>query len=708
MSQLAMDWVLEVSNWTLLGVALAAGMSAWFLYRIYHSEAGLKQSGRWALGLIRFIVLAAIGVLLLKPLLRQTTEEIERPIGVVLMDDSRSMTMSADSTELAANLREWTSGMRSALADAGLEAAIYRFSGDLVAEADDLTWTGERTDLGGALSAIKDRYAHRNIKGIVLVSDGRINRGVDPEYEAPGLGNIPLWTIGVGDTTDRADRWIAEVACNRVAYLGNAFPMEALVRFRGPVPEPLAVRVSQGDRLVAQERWVPNSTDDIQRFTWLLEATDLGTQRYDVSVSVGNDELLTQNNRAAVYVDVLEKQKTIAIAAHAPHPDLGHAIATLVAQEAYDVRVHYERLPHADWSDDLKAADALIVHDLEADSDWIQDILSSEAPVWWMATGSPSLAAFSSLQLGASFSSKGLTHRVYGAPTEGFTFFQWPADAARAFRSPPALLAPLGEWNLSPAWNPALQVTLGGLITKEPLLAFRTVSGERRWAISTGSGWWRWRMEEGITQPDAPVLSAWVTSTIQYLTSRSDVRRFRVNAPNRCASDDSFLMRAEIYDGALNPLSGANIQLYLTTPEGKELKGAFVESGNRYRLDWGKLAPGTYAWRAETLLEGELQSTTGEVVIESTSIEWTADRADHGLLLRLAERTGGQFIGTLSDDPSASPQSVVDRMVEAKGAQPVLFEEIKLQDAVELPSILVLLVILLSLEWIFRRRTIGY
>ena len=46
------------------------------------------------------------------------------------------------------------------------------------------TWDpqGKRTNLGGALQTMQDRYVHRNVPAMVLVTDGRANRGPNPEF----------------------------------------------------------------------------------------------------------------------------------------------------------------------------------------------------------------------------------------------------------------------------------------------------------------------------------------------------------------------------------------------------------------------------------------------------------------------------------------------------------------------------------------------
>lgn len=699
--------VWEASAWEVAGVLLAAGLCAWILYRIYHGEAGLKRPGRWALASLRFVTLATIGLLLLNPLIRKVTEQKERPVAVVLVDDSRSMLMDGDSLAVAQAIPEWTAALKNNLEGKGYEPVVYRFSGDVVPENGDLEWQGDRTDLSAALNSIHDRYQHRNIKGAVLISDGRANRGVDPEFGVEWPAGVPLWTVGVGDTTDRPDRWIGEVACNRIAYLGNRFPLEAVVGYRGEQLEPIEVTVKAAGQIVIQETWMPRRTKDITRFSWFLDATEVGTQRYEVSCSVGADERLVQNNRSAVYVEVLERRKTVVVAARAPHPDLGWIISALQEQDAYDVKVHYEKLQQEDLQSDLQSAELIIAHDLRAESDGLAKIQASSAPVWWLAPGDASLSALSSLGIGIDFSPKGMNHRVHGKPTEGFTLFQWPDAASRAFRNEPPLVAPMGEWSLSPAWNPALQATLRDLVTEAPLMAFRSVSGDRRWAFCTGMGWWRWRMSEGLEDPTAPAMTAWVRSTVLLLTSDADVRRFRVQSPKRVATDENVQLRAELYDASLSPLLGGNIEMALTTPDGNVLNGVFVEGRAGYRLDWGRLPAGLYTWEASTILDGQSFTANGEIAVEASALEYTADRADHHLLLRLAERTGGSFLGSWEHE-EASPLSIANRMHEAMGAQPLVFEEVTLEEMVGLRFLLWCLLALIAMEWIFRRRTVGY
>src|SRR5207248_8834503 len=74
---------------------------------------------------------------------------------------------------------------------------VLRF-GDRVSAADgsNLTATDRRTGLGAALQAVRDRYRGRAVAGIVLITDGGDNGGVDAA--AAAAAGAPVYAIGIG------------------------------------------------------------------------------------------------------------------------------------------------------------------------------------------------------------------------------------------------------------------------------------------------------------------------------------------------------------------------------------------------------------------------------------------------------------------------------------------------------------------------------
>src|SRR5438132_543882 len=87
---------------------------------------------------------------------------------------------------------------------------VLRF-GDRVSAADgaSLTATDRRTGLGAALQAVRDRYRGRAVAGIVLITDGGDNGGVDAA--AAAAAGAPVYAIGIGPRSSLRDREVVGV-----------------------------------------------------------------------------------------------------------------------------------------------------------------------------------------------------------------------------------------------------------------------------------------------------------------------------------------------------------------------------------------------------------------------------------------------------------------------------------------------------------------
>ena len=298
-----------------------------------------------------------------------------------------------------------------------------------------------------------------------------------------------------------------------------------------------------------------------------------------------------------------------------------------------------------------------------------------------------------------------LTHRVGAAPAPGFVLFQWPEGWQERAAGWPPVTDGLGAVVRSAPWQPALLSQVGPVVTDAPLLAFRTDGANRRWAISHGEGWWRWRTAEFARHDDAVAFDELVVRTVQYLASKDDIRRFRVEAPQRLEADLGIPFRAQVFDASLEPLLGQTIHLTLTDSAGTQFDFDFAEATGGYTLDIGRMPAGRYRWRATTALEGNQAESTGDLILEDVQAEWTAKRADSGLLRRISQSTGGASLGNWEQ---VTPQAAVQAMAQAAPTQTLLHETVTLQDVIRWPWLLLALLSLLTLEWVVRRRTVGY
>src|SRR5690606_17339144 len=94
-------------------------------------------------------------------------------------------------------------------------------------DLDPFDYAATTSDINSALRRVANQFEGKNVAGVILVSDGIYNAGLSPLYS---VFNFPIFSVGIGDTTVRADIALKNVAYNKIAYQGNKFPLRAEVQ----------------------------------------------------------------------------------------------------------------------------------------------------------------------------------------------------------------------------------------------------------------------------------------------------------------------------------------------------------------------------------------------------------------------------------------------------------------------------------------------
>ena len=290
------DLIVHAEPWQ--GAVLGAGCL--ILTALLYGWGSDRPKPTWLLALLRMASLGVLALLLLEPMVRRNTETVERPLLPVLVDQSSSQWTGADSLDRREALATLVNALPTWTETEGWDMALLGFDRDVV-ELSPEGWQadGKRTDLGGALETVRSRFVHRNVPAVVVVTDGRVNRGPDPEYSARKL-DVPHVFVGTGDTAVVKDLDLTDLRMNEVAYLGNAFPVEVTVRSRGFQDVPLSVQLTSNGQILDSKPWTPSQ--DLASTTWTtqLDADKAGvrtvTARIRVQGGASASEATTANN----------------------------------------------------------------------------------------------------------------------------------------------------------------------------------------------------------------------------------------------------------------------------------------------------------------------------------------------------------------------------------------------------------------------------
>ncbi len=714
------DWIIEAEAWQWAAAVCMAGAIALGLYgwntaiKKRSTGQGLPAWGRWAMGLMRFVALGIIGFLLLEPLIRSTQYDEEKPVAIVLVDESISvLARTADST--ADDINAWSRALVEDLSNRGMEVERYGFDGELrpLTSIDSgFHWEGVQTNLSKAVRTLSPRIENRNVAGIVMASDGLINRGASPVYGVQ-WPNLPVWTIGLGDTSAVRDRWIHSINNNAVAYLGNVFPVQAFVESQGMDGRTGKIEIIHNGKVIASESWQTVGASERAKLEFMLTAEATGLQKYIVQVTSSEDEYDTTNNRRAVYIDVLESRRIIACIGAVAHPDLGAIRMALESLESYEIQIFdVASLRNANQvTDVLNEADVVIAHNLLGKRwggmQWTKLLSMNDLPVWWMAADESTWEALQrDNNLGVQMTASGdltQTHQARLNPT--FAALEWPEGLAEGLQQWPPILGPFEQINWSPAWSTIANRQFGDVETNDAFWGLRGSSSGSKQILSIGEGLWRWRMRSFALTQSHVLFDTFIQRQIQYLAAEDLRKRLIVQTERRIGADQRMQFSGQAFDAAWTPMRDATIELKLTDEEGQVFTRTMLPATRGFTADFGRMSAGTYKWEALSTLGGTAFDDEGLVVVEDSQIERTHAAANLDVLAQVSEATGGSMIGYWDDTAPEAPGAAM----EASGIpSPIRHEQTQLRDAIDWMFWLMLALALLTVEWIIRRRNLGY
>lgn len=684
-----------------LQVALALTlvvMASALLYRIDKGNRHLHPGLRALLGVLRALSLTALVLLLFRPVLRIEESTTRQPALIVMQDLSASI--GADHPDWESQLNAWLESMPSEPGDPGAAIQSYGFgSGLVVLEAQDsLAFSDPTTDLSSALEVVQGQWAGTPVGAIVIATDGRFNRGRNPETQTRKLP-APLHVITLGDTSLRKDLRILRLLHNDVAGLGNQFPIEVEVG-------------AQGFAGTTQVRLTGPETDEIQEVTFngsgmpvtvrfLVQAERPGLQRYRVSLASVDGEDNRDNNRRTALIDVIEGKKRILLAGKAPHPDIGAWANALSGNINYEVEQHlFDALPNLDAAESWDAAFLFSFDPGDTQSvaalRMLQDAGISTGIILDPLAGYQALAGLG-LGVGLNATRQGLTTDPRGTVNPAFPHFRLKEGMEEWLAEVPPLMSPFVTAEWGPAHTPLLYQRIGGIPTEDPLITV-TQTNRGRSMMMLGEGSWRWRQVGYLRTGSHEMFDDLVGKLTQFLTSDPGVDRFRVEAPRILDEDQRLMMQARAYDATLQPYEGADIALELSDSAGTRWNYRFsAASAGGYALDAGRWQKGTYTWKASVDIGNEPFERSGVLEIRAMELERNGRPADHAILQRMALATGGMAVspdslGSLSEVLNASNRFTPERDISER-----------LRDIIEWKTLVIILLGLLCTEWIVRR-----
>jgi len=772
------EWYLR-STWpSVLAIVFMVAAVAFAIW-IYRRQANVKRPVRIALSTLRALILVLIVLMLFEPVFGVEMEVKLRRLVLMLVDTSESMQVQ-DKREAQGDLRAaaMAGGYMSFVDDApgvsvrareqvqdisridltravltnqelkliesigeGHKLRLFTFADalDAVATEDEqlpermagLQATGQATRLGGAIEQAISRFAGQPIAGVVVLTDGGSNKGVDAveaARTASELG-VPIFPVGIG-LPDPPDIILKRTIVQEVVFPKDRVPVRVQIQSTGYAGQATELKLTLDGLEVAREQVVLNGGTQFAQIEFIPTEQQAGVKELKVELAELPGETSVTNNVYEQPIRIIDEKIKVLYVEGNPRWEYRYLRAVLLRDHRLDVTFLM-----TEGDDDLAKFDPMYIDrfPIEAGQAFEYDlVIIGDVPAYF----------FTPLQIekmdqlvkehaGSLLMIAGRRHAPYtyeGTPIERLLPVRlldnatpptmpvrsdvYPVTTERAdmtsvtLEPDPAhnaalwsLVRPMYELPRLNGAKPGATVLLQLSTDVEgrdayPLVSWHRYGSGKSMFVATDA-LWRLRFKRG----DRYHAQFW-RQTIQFLTlSRllSGSKRITIETDRRSyRTGQRIAVYANVLNDVWEPVDAPSYTVFVEGGEDGERVPVKLEpmpdQPGLYQGFIGADEAGSYTINAPAL--DEPAANTAEYTVQTVSLEQRDPTMQQGTLLKMAEISGGRYF-SIAELPELTQALTTEEKTAVKRIE---------KDLWDLPALYVLIVVLAGCEWFFRRR----
>lgn len=690
--------------WFLLICLVIAFALAWLLYNkneSFNQPLLFIKKRKYLLQGLRFASVFLILFLLLSPFIKSKWTETEKPIILLLNDNSASIKLKKNTNDSAV-LAQQLSNLKNKLAD---DYQVKEFTFGLSLNDDNkLTYKENATNISDALSELYNQYNNQNVGAVVLSSDGIYNQGSNPLYVNENW-LVPHFTIALGDTTYQKDFYIGKCYYNKTCYLHDqtSIKVDLGASFLSGQKSDIIVNKIEGTntKQIYAHTYNINENKFSTSFEFVIDADKTGIQHYKISSTKITGEATFVNNEQDIYIEVLDSRLKIAIIANSPHPDLAALKSIIETNNNYDCKLELIENSTAAVSN-LADANLVILHQLPSFQNNAMSIVKAandkHIPILYIIGSSSNLAGFNQIQNLVSVSGNAANmNEAQALFNKDFSAYTLDEKFTKSLQGFPPLYSPFGDYKLSANAYVLAYQKIGSANTKYPLIAFADVNGTKTGLIG-GEGIWRWRLYDYLQHQNNDAINEIMQKTIQYLVVKNDKRAFKASPVKSLFSENEAInFEAYLYNQNFEFVNTPDVSIVVTDEKKQNYNFTFSKTEKTYTLNAGGLPVGNYSFLAKTNFNGKELISNGFFNITPLQLEGLQTVANHKLLYAISKKTGGKMVY-----PNQA-ESIADLIKKSETIKPIIYSKYKTMPLLDFKWLFALLIILLATEWFLRK-----
>ena len=671
-----MQWI-----YWLIAIVLSFGAGFW----VYRADKRRAVPYPWLTSLLRSLVVFFTLLLILVPTIIISKNVVEKPIILLLQDNSRSIAnaLGNDSAAYRKNVTDLTRRLSDKY-----KVVQWGF-GNAVQNDTLFQYTQPATDISAALSRAQEFFGLQNLGAVILATDGRFNQGMNPLYQQLSL-HSSLYMVAIGDSAQQKDIRISRTYANKTVTINSNFEIRADIVADLCKGYSNSAVIKEGDNMLSSVPVSVNSDKYDRSVSFTIKAQSAGLHHYVISIPDAEGEKNVINNRRDIFVDVVEEKKNILIVSAAPHPDVNAIKDALSGLESYKVTVcTADNLPAS-----LIGYNAIILHGLPSlRSKLATQLVAARKPLWCILSNQTDIAGFNELQqLTHTTVSPVTPHDVLTMYDPAFTEFTLPQNIQSVTDKMPPLLVAAGNVHTAPGANILFTDRQGQM----PLWVLQ--QGSVPTAILMGEGLWRWRLYEYKNFNQHTVIDECIRQTVAFLSANNNEKPFSVALQTYVWSDqEAVSLNAYLLNANNEQVNTTDVQLTITDSARRKQNFSFERSGTVYSLNIGVWAGGTYSYSAHTTYKDKEYTAGGSFVVESIPLELMESGADYPLLYGMAHKYNGSLVA------EKNVAALYDSITHNEHIKPVIQTNAETVPLVDRKWYFFIILLLAVCEWLLRK-----
>lgn len=167
------------------------------------------------------------------------------------------------------------------------------------------------TDAVQMLSSLLAEESGPQLRGVVLLSDGRQTAAGDPVAEARRMGSlgVPVYSIPIGSRLTPRDLSLAAVEVPESVFVNDKAQVQVTIGTSGFEGQELTVRLEHQGLTIDQQRVTPAGDTAVVRFE--IPADTVGQFEYQIATDVLPGELRDDNNHRDISLQVVDNKSRV-------------------------------------------------------------------------------------------------------------------------------------------------------------------------------------------------------------------------------------------------------------------------------------------------------------------------------------------------------------------------------------------------------------